>query len=169
MPRVIHGTGNGPQGNWFPWLTGELAQRGIETITPQFPTPEGQTLTTWLHTFAPIAKTLTPDDIVIGHSIGVVFALQAIQHFRLKLRAVFLVAGFLQLLGSAEYDPLIKSFVIPPLDFEFLHSAVPSYTVYASLNDPYVPIRHGLELTRNLKRGCTLFLMLDILILRQAT
>jgi len=45
---IFHGTGGHPGENWFPWLQDKLKEKGVETIIPQFPTPEGQSLEAWL-------------------------------------------------------------------------------------------------------------------------
>ena len=46
---IFHGTHGSPEGNWFPWLHGELISKGWDVDVPAFPTPEGQSLDNWIN------------------------------------------------------------------------------------------------------------------------
>ena len=50
---IVHGTYGHPQENWIPWLRKELELLNYEVIAPHFPTPENQSLDTWITVFQP--------------------------------------------------------------------------------------------------------------------
>ena len=67
---IFHGTAGYPEENWFPWLREKLQSRGYTIFVPQFPTPEGQSLETWLRVLDDYKQHITEDTIMIGHSLG---------------------------------------------------------------------------------------------------
>src|SRR3989344_4874506 len=89
---IIHGVGGYPEENWFPWLKKQLEQLGHNVVVPQFPTPENQTLSSWLEVLEQYKQFLTPATIFVGHSLGVPFVLNILEKYPAK--AAFLVAGF---------------------------------------------------------------------------
>lgn len=48
---LLHGSYGSPEGNWFPWLKKELEKLDCTVLIPKFPTPENQSLETWLAVF----------------------------------------------------------------------------------------------------------------------
>lgn len=155
-PRVIviHGTGGSPDENWFPWLQAEFASRDIETIIPEFPTPQNQNLENWLTAFEKRVGTLRQGDVLIGHSIGAAFVLRLLENTQMSIRAAILVAGFDSQLGDPRFDPFNESFLKAPFSWEKIIASANEFIVFAGDNDPYVPIKFGLELSKNL--GTTL-------------
>lgn len=87
---IIHGAYGHPGENWFPWLRKELETLGFQVFVPRFPTPENQTLDSWMKVFSQYK--LDEETILVGHSLGVPFILSLVEKF--KVRACFLVAGF---------------------------------------------------------------------------
>ena len=148
---IIHGTGGHPERNWFPWLKEELVNRNIETIVPKFPTPEGQSLTSWRETFLNEVGPISPDLILFGHSIGAAFVLNLLHRSDTPAKAVFLVAGFLGKLDKPEFDTLNESFFAEEFDWEKIRNNAKKIFIYAGDNDPYVPLEKGSELAKCLK------------------
>jgi predicted alpha/beta hydrolase family esterase len=144
---IFHGVGGSPQENWFPWLTRELEKLKQEVIVPQFPTPEGQTLDNWLKTLERYNDKLTPDTILVGHSLGVPFALNIIE--RHPVKAAFLVAGFTGIAGNI-FDEGMKTFAQRDFDWRKIRKNCPRFFVFHSDNDPYIALDKAEELARNL-------------------
>ena len=142
---IAHGTGGSPSINWFPWLSQELHTLGQTVITPKFPTPEGQSLESWLKTFEASFgfSNINDDCIVIGHSIGAAFVLRLLEQTKTPVKASFLVASFIQELGLPEYDILNKSFIAGSFDWETIKEHSHNFFVYHADNDPYVPLNCG--------------------------
>lgn len=150
-PRVIiiHGTKGSPQGNWFPWLQKELQKKEIFTLVPLFPTPLNQSLKSWSEAFECQIGSITPEDILVGHSLGALFCLHAIQQQNIDPQSCYLVAPFLEPIGISEYDELNKSFYSNCLT---INRSLTEYTCIYSDNDPYVPIKLSQAVT-NLVSG----------------
>jgi len=146
---IFHGVGGNPQENWFPWLKQELEKLGRETIVPQFPTPENQTLADWLKVLEQYRDKLDSGEaILVGHSLGVPFALDVIERFPVK--AAFLVAGFTGIAGNI-FDESMKTFAQRDFDWRKIRENCPRFFVFHSDNDPYVKLEKAEELANNLK------------------
>lgn len=147
---IIHGTQGSPDGNWFPWLSAELGQRGVQCYVPQFPTPEGQSLENWLKVFAAQAGPLDKESLLIGHSVGAVFALRLLERLEHAIGAAVLVAGFTGKLNLPEYDALNSSFVESRFDWSRIRQRARKFICLSGENDPYVPAEQGREIANNL-------------------
>jgi predicted alpha/beta hydrolase family esterase len=138
---IVHGAGNNPSGNWFPWLKRELEQAGHAVIVPAFPTPEGQTFPAW-HAVAQAAlKNLDPaDTILVGHSTGAGFVLRLAELTGSPYRAVFSVCPFVRDLGLDPYDRLNATFVHHAFNSTRIKRGAHILFCFAGSDDPYVPL-----------------------------
>lgn len=145
MPNIfiIHGKENTPEGNWFPCLKAEMEKLGHTVFVPRFPTPEGQNLDEWLKVFNEYEEFLTPDSVVVGHSLGVPFLLRLLE--KKPALAAFFVAGFV----DNPIDPTVETFC-RAFDFEKIRANCPEFYVFCSANDPYFSPEKGEELVRKL-------------------
>ncbi len=146
---IIHGSYGKPQSNWFMWLTEELRKDGYVVFTPQFPTPKGQSLASWMAIFEPYEKDITSDTVLVGHSLGCAFILSILQKIPVKIKGTFLVAGFAALLANPLFDTVNKTFVTKTFDWEAIKSHGGTFQVYYSDNDPYVPAEKSIEIARH--------------------
>ncbi len=144
---IIHGVAGHPGENWFPWLRRELESSGCRVFVPQFPTPENQTLDSWLEVLAGFGEFLDKDSIVVGHSLGVAFLLNVLE--RRKAKAAFLVAGFVGKAGN-KFDPIMKTFSQRKFDWKAIKRNCRHFEVFHSDNDPYLPIERGKEVADRL-------------------
>ena len=147
---IIHGTEGSPEGNWFPWLKTELEKLGCKVFVPKFPTPENQSLSTWLKTFEEYKHFVDENTIFVGHRLGPAFILSVIESLKKPVKAAFLVAGFLGLIGNEYYDSLIKSFTTRKFDWSKIRKNCRSFYTISSDNDPYVSLEKGRELAKNI-------------------
>jgi uncharacterized protein len=146
---IIHGSIGHPEENWFPWLGQELEKRGYRVFIPAFPTPDGQSYQSWLEVFKNL--TIDKEAILIGHSTGPIFILNALQDMDLKIKACFLVAPFLENLGNEYFDSLNSSFLAKERDWSDIRSKCHRFFVYYSDNDPYVPEQASLKVAKLLQ------------------
>ena len=146
---LIHGSYGYPEENWLPWLKNELEKLGYTVYVPKFPTPEGQILDNWLNVFEEYKRYLDTSSIIIGHSCGVAFILNLLERINHPIKAAFLVAGSVGLLHN-EFDKVSSTFTDKPFNWEKIRNNCKKFYVFHSDNDPYVPLKHGEELAKNL-------------------
>ncbi len=139
---VLHGAHGGPDTNWFPWLHAELAAAGIEVLRPRFPTPQGQSLASWLTAYDRAVNTLpSAPTILVGHSLGVAFALRVVERAAEPFAGLLLAAGFIGALGLPDYDPINQSFFAVPFDWAGIRERKGrACRCWAGDDDPYVPL-----------------------------
>jgi predicted alpha/beta hydrolase family esterase len=150
---IFHGVGGSPEENWFPWLKKELSERGYNVIVPQFPTPEGQTLENWLKVLDKYHEFINEDAILVGHSLGVPFALNVIECN--KIKAAYLVAGFYGKAGN-DFDPGMASFAQREFNWQKIRENCKKFHVYHSNNDPYIKLEKAQQLAKKLQIEVTL-------------
>ncbi len=147
---LIHGSYGSPEENWFPWIKDELEKLDYKVQAPKFPTPEGQSLETWLKAFEPYREYLTEETIFVAHSLGPAFCLAVIETLDHPIKACFFVAGFIDFLNNPDFDKINRSFVQRDFDWAKIKENCKNFTVFHSDNDPYVPLEQGRALAREL-------------------
>lgn len=153
---IIHGTGGKPDGNWYPWLQGELASRGYEAIAPRFPTTEGQSLQSWTDAFHKQVGPVEANLILIGHSIGAGFILNLLETAHQPVLGSLFVAGFVGKIGLPEYDALNESFVCRNFNWQAIRKNLGYACLFHSDKDAYVDIAKAEELSQKLEIPITL-------------
>lgn len=144
---LIHGAFGNPQENWFPWLTKELENKGYEVVAPHFPTPENQSLESWMKVWSEYEKLVDERTIFIGHSLGSAFILNILKRVQGKVKSCFFVSGFVGLLGNEKFDSINKTFVEKTFDWEELKEHCERFVLFHGDNDPYVSVEKAEELT----------------------
>lgn len=147
---IIHGALGTPQDAWIPWLKGKLEEKGCNVFTPAFPTPDGQSLDTWMEEFMPHISKLDENSILVGHSLAVSFLLRVLEKLDHLVNGVFLVAGFTKLLGIPEFDEINTSFLEAPFDWDKIRENSAYFHVFHGDDDPYVPLSFGEEIAKHL-------------------
>lgn len=146
---LIHGAFGHPNENWFPWLKEELEKLGCNVYVPKFPTPENQSLNSWMDVFKDYEKYLNEDTIVVGHSIGPSFLLSVIENAKTSIKAAYFVCGFIGPLEDPTFHELNKTFSMVPFKWDVLKSKA-KYFVYHADNDPYLPMQKAEDLAKHL-------------------
>lgn len=156
---IFHGTLATSQSHWVPWMKEKLEQQGLEVVTPDFPSPEGQTLSNWLNVmqeYLPLQET----DILIGNSMGSGFGLQLlldrIAKNNEKVDALFLCSSFAKRIGLLkEIDDLNSTFVDEPIDVTKALGSFNYAHCYHGSDDPYVPLEMALDVADGLQCDLT--------------
>ncbi|MFA6530908.1 MAG: alpha/beta fold hydrolase [Candidatus Micrarchaeia archaeon] len=146
---IFHGTGGHPGENWFPWLKKELESLGHTVIIPQFPTPENQTPETWFEVLDKYSDKLTPDTILVAHSLGGAFCLRVLERSKVKFKAAFIVSAPIGVRPIKNWDG-DQPFIGHPFNWEKIRNSAGSFVVFHSDNDPYVSLGNGEQLANHL-------------------
>mgnify|MGYP000883547110 FL=1 len=145
---IIHGAFGNPEENWFPWLKRELEQYGHTVYIPAFPTPENQSIQSWLEVFQQYEQYIDEQTIFIGHSLGPAFILDILKRTPQPIHAAYFVAGFVSPLNNPTFDTLNASFVTKSFDWETIKRHCKKFSVFYSDSDPYVSPVHADELAQ---------------------
>lgn len=147
---IVHGWADNPQIGWMGWLTTELRGRGYEVVMPQFPNTQMNRIDIpgLLAQLRTATGELRPDDIFVGHSMGVSLILRTLQNFleTTQIRGLVLVAG---LADSPRQRP--NALFDPPLDFARISRMASRRFVIHSDNDWLVLPPQSQELGRLLQ------------------
>src|SRR5581483_9179669 len=148
---IFHGSFGIPDGNWFPQLRENLEALGQQVIIPHFPTPKNQSLTSWLSVFDDLKKEFKNKKLCfIGHSLGPLFILHAVEKYNFQLDSAIFVSPFLGILHNKQFDSVNTTFYRDDFNFEKLKKLIPiSYTLYSN-DDPYVPATYSKEFAEKL-------------------
>ncbi|MFH1078358.1 MAG: alpha/beta fold hydrolase [Patescibacteria group bacterium] len=135
---LVHGLLGHPRNAWFPWLIGELEQRGISVRSLEMPNPAIPDREAWVRTVKDAI--VHPDHtILVGHSLGCATILQAIADFpAASFPRIVLVAGF-----GRPFMAALESWFPSALDFERIRPVSHAWTVIHSTNDHLVPFEEG--------------------------
>jgi predicted alpha/beta hydrolase family esterase len=71
--------------------------------------------------------------------------LRVLEKTNVKVKAAFLVAGFLRGLNNDEVDEINATFYDKPFDWEKIKANCGEFYCFASDNDPYVPVPQAKE------------------------
>ena len=142
---ILHGTGNNSQGNWFPWLKGELKKKDYKVWVPDLPEsdrPNGKLNAEY------ILKNweLNEDSLIVGHSSGAVTIfsiLQALPENKRVAKCIF-ISAFKNNLGEENLSDLFTE----PFDFSKIKHKAKKFIFVHSDNDPYIPVEQAVELAK---------------------
>ncbi len=148
---IFHGTEGYPEENWFPWLREKLENEGYKVFVPQFPTPPKvpAKIAEWLEVFKKYEKNIDENTVLIGHSLGGVFALRVLEKLEHPVKAGFFVGTPTGIQPIAEYERA-KSFSGFEFNWDKIRENAKHFVVFQSDDDPYVGIENGKDLAKNL-------------------
>jgi predicted alpha/beta hydrolase family esterase len=146
---ILHGIQGSPNENWFPWLKGQLEKKGHTVLLPELPESDNPDRKDWLKTVTDILlKTSLDDLVIVGHSLGVVTALDFLENAKAKVNALISVSGFAYDYGSSLNAYFLKERII---DFKKVKEHLRQAFVIYGDNDPYVSQEALKSLAENLE------------------
>jgi predicted alpha/beta hydrolase family esterase len=135
---LIHGFKGWATNAWFPWLCEELEKRDFTTSSPMMPDPIWPRRDRWVETV--LAEIKGPDTVLIGHSLGCLAILHALESYDAPpLAGVVLVSGFGRNFGIPEIDTWLDR----PIVFTDLRHHARYWSVLHSKDDDVVPYEEG--------------------------
>jgi hypothetical protein len=138
---LIHGWGNKPEDNWYPWLKSELERQGYEVFAPSMPNSDNPEASEWINCMNETLGTPTKSDYLVGHSLGVIAILRYLEQLKpgQEIGGAVLVAGFSYDIGIKEHH----SFFTSPVNWDAVMSHCKRFIAIHSDNDKYVQLVHG--------------------------
>lgn len=136
---ILHGAGNNSQGNWFPWLRGELEKNNRKVWSPDLPNPNTPD-DNWIKTiFANKEWIFNDESSIVGHSAGATLILRILEKLPEKERIdkAVLVAGPIDLGSKPEYFSYKRGLVSDPFNWEKIKRSANNFYFIYSDNDPY--------------------------------
>lgn len=148
---IFHGTEGYPEENWFPWLKKKIEKRKIKIFVPQFPTPSvvPAKIAEWFKVFKKYKSHVNKYTILVGHSLGGIFALRVLEKLEHPIDTVILVGtpiGVKPILNFKR-DSSFSGF---NFNWEKIKKNAKHFIVYHSDNDPYVGLKNGELLAKKL-------------------
>lgn len=148
---IFHGTEGFPEENWFPWLKQKLEEKGHKVFVPQFPSPPvvSAKITEWFDVLKDYEQYINKDTIIIGHSLGGVFALRLLEKNNHKIKAACFVGTPIGIKPILNYnrDSNFSGF---DFDWDNIKNKSDNFIVFQSDDDPYVSLGNGKELANKL-------------------
>lgn len=147
---ILHGVTGYAGNNWQQWLHDELLKKKWKVVMPDLPLPDHPDRKEWLMTIKSlVAKVAVADIVFIGHSLGVVCALDFIEQVDTgKVMGLVSVSGF-----CSDYQAELNSYFLRErkIDFDKIRAHLKNAVVVYGDNDPYVPQEKLEELARELR------------------
>lgn len=148
---IFHGRLGDPKENWFPWLKEKLEKNGHKVFIPQFPTPKGESLESWLKVLDGYRKYIDKNTIFIGHSRGARFLLHVLERLDQPVYAAFFIGGSVGIKQMAFAKEAYRFADGYHFNWKIIKSNAKHFFVYHSDNDPYVHLDNAKEITKKLK------------------
>ncbi|KXV62641.1 hypothetical protein AD949_10865 [Acetobacter orleanensis] len=116
---IVHGYRATPEAHWFPWLKAQLEQTGAKVHVPALPSSQAPDPQIWAETLNTVLPHLTPQTVLIGHSLGCITLLRHLLSRPVgeTLGGYVLISGFDQPLEAL---PHLNGFTDCPLDYDAL-------------------------------------------------
>ncbi|MGC9605693.1 MAG: alpha/beta fold hydrolase [Minisyncoccia bacterium] len=146
---IVHCWSGTPGYCWYPYARRELEGRGFEVEVPAMPDTDAPDLAKWLPKLREAVGTPDEDTYLVGHSVGCITILRYLESLPAGQRVggAVLVAGPADDIGYEE----IESFFKTPVDFNKAKASVKNgFVAIHSDNDPYVGLKHGETLKKEL-------------------
>lgn len=140
---ILHGYGANPESNFFSWLSQEFSQCNIPELPNTNHPSEEQVEFVLKNTI------ITPNTIILGHSLGAVVALKVIEKLNHPIAGFVSVGGFLAPTFKDRKRPFEKDFRWT-FDFEKIKSNAQKIIVISDRNDYAIPLEQGRLLSEKL-------------------
>lgn len=147
---IIHGWGDYPQNDWFPWVKRELEERSFEVVVPAMPNPNEPRIDAWVSYISEVVGGPDGQTFFIGHSIGCQTIMRYLGGLPIdkKVGGVVFVAGWFVLsdLETEEEKVIGKPWIETPIDFDHVRKMAGNFTVILGEDDPVVPYEENRKL-----------------------
>ncbi len=137
---ILHGAGNNSQGNWFPWLAGELRSLGYKVWSPDLPNSDEPIQKDWLETiFSNKEWEFNEESTIVGHSAGATLILRILENLPepIQINKAIMVACPVKVGANPAYAPYKRDLVKTPFNWDKIQKSAKKHIFIYSNNDPY--------------------------------
>lgn len=142
---LFHGTEGHPDNYWLGWLNAELSADGHQVIALQFPSPPNDVpanVGEWHHVLSDHVDKVNENTLLIGHSLGGVFAFRVLEKLQSKVKATAIVASPVGVAPIIDFERAGK-FSGYEFDWPTIAKNSDHFLVFYGKDDPYVAIGNG--------------------------
>jgi len=146
---ILHGIEGHAGIHWQQWLHDRLSEKGHRVIMPELPKSDHPDRAEWLKTAQKTIEGIDLKDlIIVGHSLGVVTALDLIEDSGKPIKALISISGF-----SEDYRVELNSYFLKKkmMNFDKINLNLGNSFVFYGSDDPYVPQKILKSLADSLK------------------
>lgn len=154
---LLHSYGGSPGRNFFPWLKRELTKRGYKVQVPLLPHSDKKRANEKDDMAALWKQTkFNKNTVLLGHSLGAVVAMKAVEKLNHPIRKLIVVGGFIKPKFEDQPRFFEKTFNWK-FNFTKIKRNAPDIRILHDLNDKVVPLSRAQELHTALGREPILF------------
>lgn len=145
---IFHGYAETPKKVWIPWLVRKLEAQGAHVDAVEMPDPLRPDLDRWLAAAKTAFAHASPSTFVIGHSLGGVIALRALEAMdHVRIGGLLTVGA--PFCSTIKVDLFIRFFPAS-IDWSGLRTRIGHVTVLHAEDDPLVPYDHAYRYVESL-------------------
>ncbi|MBI2122396.1 MAG: serine hydrolase family protein [Candidatus Sungbacteria bacterium] len=140
---IVHGIYGHPQEGWFPWLKGELSQRGFRVRILKMPRADKPEIGRWISYLAKAVGDADENTFFVGHSVGCQAILRYLERLPKGQKAggAILAGGWFVLANlEPEEEKKLKPWIKTSVNFNKIKLRTNKIVAVFSDNDPYVPL-----------------------------
>src|SRR3989338_6747358 len=143
---LLHGYTGSPKHNFFPWLKKELEKRGYKVQSPTLPHSDASRANENddMDAFRKQVE-LNRNTVLLGHSLGTIVAMKALEKLDYPIRKLALVGGFLEPRFRDHARSFTKTFNWR-FNFEKIRTNAGKITILHDPNDRAIPYDQGVKL-----------------------
>ncbi len=151
---IFHGTEGYPEENWFPWLKQKLEKKDYKVYVPHFSAPSNMPtkIAEWFDILKNYEQHINKNTIFIGHSLGGIFTLRVLEKLQQPVKAAIFIATPIGVRPILNYDRDNK-FSGFSFDWKSILKKAQHFFVFQSDDDPYVSLKNGEQLAKNLNES----------------
>ncbi len=143
---LLHGYGGVPDEGFIPWLKKELETRGFRVQAPRLPHSDEKKANEKDDLELMAKLKLDANTVLVGHSLGAVVAMKAVEGLSQPIRKLVLVGGFLKPEFSDKRRKPIEANFTWRFDFDAIKKNVSEIKILQDANDGIVPLSRAQEL-----------------------
>src|SRR3989338_1019816 len=143
---ILHGYGGSPEKDFFPWLKKELQTRGYNVQVPILPHAD-KAMAVEKSDMEALFNNVRFDmnTVLIGHSLGAIVAIKALEKLEHPIRKLVLVGGFLEP-KFRDKDRAFASTFNWEFDFKKIQTNAKNIIILHDRNDHAIPENQGRKL-----------------------